>query len=159
MATSTVPTRSSSKGAGATAATAGLRTLALLLGVFFLFLGLGKIGWLLDSSILAQRLQGWLANAPAQSVRWYIETFALPGVPLFARLVPLAELATGLALIVGFWPRLVAGLACAMVLNFHFAMGSYFTMDVLTDGAALPVLGGLLALAIGGARLPWSVRP
>jgi hypothetical protein len=28
----------------------------------------------------------------------------------------------------------------------------------LIDGAGLPVMGGLLALAIGGARLPYSVR-
>jgi uncharacterized membrane protein YphA (DoxX/SURF4 family) len=134
-----------------------LRALALLLGVFFLFQGLNKLPWLLDSSILAERLQNWSRNAePSQ--RWYIETIAAPGVPLFARLVPLAELSTGVALIVGFWPRLAAALALAMVANFHFALGSYFSRDFLIDGAGLPVIGGLLALAIGGGRLPYSVK-
>ena len=139
-------------------ATLALRILALLLGVFFVFQGLGKLPWLLDSGILAERLQNWLGNAPADSVRWYIETIARPGVPLFARLVPLAELSTGVALVVGFWPRLFAALALAMVANFHFVLGSYFSWEFLNDGAGLPVMGGLLALVIGGGRLPWSVR-
>ena len=135
-----------------------LRILALLLGVFFVFQGISKLPWLFDSSILAGRLQDWLGGAPADSVRWYIETIARPGLPLFARLVPLAELSTGVALVLGFWPRLFAALALAMVVNFHFALGSYFSWEFLIDGAGLPVMGGLLALVIGGARLPWSVR-
>ena len=79
----------------------GFRVLALMLGVFFVFNGLDKLAWFADSSILAQRLDGWLQGA-APSTRWYLETVAAPGVPLFARLVPLAELSTGLALILGF---------------------------------------------------------
>ena len=86
----------------------GLRALALMLGVFFVFHGLDKISWLTDSSLLAQRLEGWLQEA-ALTTRWYIETVAVPGVPLFARLVPIVEMATGAALILGFWTRMVAG--------------------------------------------------
>ena len=157
MATPTVKARPTSSRAGAPAA--ALRALALLLGVFFLFQGLNKLSWLLDSAIFAERMQTWLRNAPAPAVRWYIETIAIPGVPLFARLVPLAELTAGAALIVGFWPRIIAALAFAMVLNFHFALGSFYSLEFLRDGAGLPVLGGLLAIVIGGARLPWSVRP
>jgi uncharacterized membrane protein YphA (DoxX/SURF4 family) len=136
-----------------------LRLLALLLGAFFVSRGVDKLAWFLDSSILSERLQGSMRNAPAPSVHWYIETIAMPGVPLFARLVPLAELATGVALILGFWPRLVAALALAIVANVHFALGSYFSREFLIDGTGLPVMGALLALAVGGARLPWSVRP
>jgi hypothetical protein len=46
-----------------------------------------------------------------------------------------------------------------MVLNFHFALGSFFDWGALRDAALLPVVGGLLALAISSARLPWSVKP
>lgn len=134
----------------------GLRALALMLGVFFLFNGLGKLAWFADSSILAQQLQGWLQDA-APSTRWYLDTVAAPGVPLFARVVPLAELSTGVALILGFWTRLVAALACLMVANFHFARGLFYDEAFLIDGVGLPVLGGLLALALGGSRLPFSV--
>jgi uncharacterized membrane protein YphA (DoxX/SURF4 family) len=155
MATTLKPRTSSSK---ASPAAVGLRVLALLLGVFFIFQGLNKVQWLFDGSILAERLQNWMRSA-IPSVRWYLETFAIPGVPLFARLVPLAELTTGIALVVGFWPRLIAGLALVMVANFHFGLGSYFSMEFLRDGAGLPVMGALLAIIIGGARLPWSVRP
>jgi uncharacterized membrane protein YphA (DoxX/SURF4 family) len=146
---------SSSPGQAATA----LRVLAVLLGVFFVFQGLNKLPWLLDSGILAERLQGWMRNAPAPTVRWYIETIAMPGVPLFARLVPLAELSTGISLIVGFWTRVVAMLALVMVANFHLALGSYFSVEFMRDGAGPPVMGALLALAIGGVRLPWSLKP
>ena len=86
-----------STGAGGVGAY-GLRALALMLGVFFLFNGLDKLAWFADSSVLAQRLEGWLQDA-APSTRRYLEIVAAPGVPVFARLVPLAELTTGLALI------------------------------------------------------------
>jgi uncharacterized membrane protein YphA (DoxX/SURF4 family) len=152
-----IRTRANSSPASGPAATA-LRLLALLLGVFFLFQGLNKLPWLMDAGILGERLGNWMRNAPP-SVRWYLETFAIPGVPLFARLVPLAELGTGIALVIGFWPRLVAALGLVMVANFHFALSSYYSMEFFRDGAGLPVMGGLLALAIGGARLPWSVKP
>jgi uncharacterized membrane protein YphA (DoxX/SURF4 family) len=149
--------RTSNNAAAGSAATA-LRTLALLLGVFFLFQGLNKVAWLMDSGILAERLANWMRNAPP-AVHWYLERLAMPGVPLFARVVPLAELGTGLALICGFWPRMVAAFALVMVANFHFALSSYYSLEFFRDGAGLPVMGGLLALAIGGARLPWSIRP
>jgi uncharacterized membrane protein YphA (DoxX/SURF4 family) len=134
----------------------GLRALALMLGVFFIFNALDKLAWFADSGILAQRLEGWLQEA-APSTRWYIETVAKPGVPLFARLVPLAAFSTGVALILGFWTRLAAVVAFFMVANVHFARGFFYEWEFLIDGTGLPVLGGLLALAIGASRLPFSV--
>lgn len=133
----------------------GVRVLAVMLGVFFLFNGLDKLAWFTDSSLLAARLEGWLQNAPP-ATRWYIETVAAPGVPLFAKLVPLTELSTGVALIIGFWTRLVATLAFFMVLNFHFARGFIFDPEFLIDGTGFPVLGGLLVLALGRWTLPFS---
>lgn len=140
-------------GSGAT----GLRLLALCLGAFLIFQGLGKIAWFTDSGPLNAALQGWLKDA-APTSRWYLETVAIPGVPMFARLVALGELAGGAALLLGFWPRLAAAAAFLMVLNFHVASGAIFQYRFLTNGYGLPVLGGLLALAIGGSRLPWTVR-
>jgi len=145
----------SARGSGGSGALA-LRVLGLALGLFFLFNGLTKVSWLFDSSILADRFDGWLENAPP-AVRWYIETLAAPGVPLFARIVPIAELSTGAALILGFWTRLAAFLALMMVANFNFARGMFHSGEILTDGVGFPVLGGLLALAIAGSRLPFSV--
>ena len=127
-----------------------------MLGVFFISNGLDKLEWFADSSVLAQILEGWAQDAAA-STSWYLETVAAPGVPLFARLVPLANLSTGVALILGFWTRLVAALAFLMVMNFHFAGGSFYEWKFLMDSAGLPVLGGLLALAFDGSRLPFSM--
>jgi len=134
----------------------GLRLLACLLGVFFIFNAVDKIAWLGDSSVLAARLAGWLEHAPP-ATRWYIETVAMPGVPLFARLVPIAEATTGAALVLGFWTRLAAIVAFLMVANFHVARGFIYDPAFLIDGTGLPVLGGLLALVLGGSNLPFSV--
>ena len=135
----------------------GLAVLRVLLGVFFLFEGINKWPWLFDHAPLAARLQEWLPSAFSAN-RWYLSTVCLPWVHVFARLVMLGELAGGLALIFGVWTRLTAALTFLMVLNFLFASGALFQYRFLTNGYGLPVLGGLLALAIGGARLPWSLR-
>lgn len=135
----------------------GLAVLRVLLGVFLLFEGINKWSWLLDHAPLTARLQEWLSTAFSAN-RWYITTVCLPWASVFARLVMLGELAAGLALIVGVWTRLAAVLAFLMVLNFHFASGALFQYRFLTNGYGLPVLAGLLALAIGGAKLPWSLK-
>lgn len=135
----------------------GLVGLRLCLGVFFLLMGTGKRAWLMSSAPLRGELSQWAEQAPAIS-RAYIETVALPGVEVFARLVPLGELAVGVALVVGGYTRLAATLALLMVLNFHFASGIMFTYGYLTNGYGPPVLGGLFALALGGASLPLSLR-
>ena len=133
-----------------------LRLLSLAMGVFLLFMGLDKIGWLADSSLLVRQLEEWrgMVRPPA---RWYLETVALPGAPVLARVVVLAELAAGLALLLGLNVRLAAGLALLMIVNFHFAADVLFRFSYLTNAYGLPVLGSLLALAVGGTRLPLSV--
>ena len=134
----------------------GLRVLSILLGIFVLCMGLDKIDWLMDSSILLRRLQEWRGSAPPAS-RWYLETIAIPGAPVFARLVLLGKLAAGAALILGVRVRLAAAVTCVMVLNFHFASDVLLHSSYLTNAYGLPVLGGLLALAIGGSKLPFSL--
>ena len=136
----------------------GLTLLRICIGVFFLFEGIGKIGWLTDTSILSGQLAGWAQAVPAAS--WnhlYLEKVAMPYVTVFARLVPLGELTTGLALIAGFWTPLFAFLGFFMALNFQFASGALFKYSILTSGYGLPVLGATLGLAVGGVRLPWSI--
>ena len=89
--------------------------------------------------------------------RWYLDTIAIPGAPVFARVVLLSELSAGTALILGFQVRLAAMLALVMVINFHVAADVIFRYSYLTNAFGPPVLGGLLALAIGGVRLPFSL--
>lgn len=133
-----------------------LRVLSLALGTFLLFMGLDKLDWFLDAGFLTRRLQEWQGTARPM-VRWYLETIALPGAPIFARLVPLAELATATALILGIRVRWAAALALLMILNFHFASDIIFRYDYLINAYGLPILGGLAALALGGKRLPMSL--
>jgi len=137
----------------------GLTITRMFLGVFFIAEGLTKYRWFFNSSILAGRLQNWLEAAPAgSSSHWYLEHVTLPGVALFARLVPLGELSCGVALLLGFQTSLFAFIAFLLVLNFHFASRAMFQLAFLTNGYGLPVLGSTLGLALGGVRLPWSVR-
>ena len=137
----------------------GLVIIRICLGVFFLFEGLGKFGWFLDAGILNSRLAGWLADAAVGSTsRWYLEHVAMHGTAIFARVVPLGEITAGLALITGVWTRTAALLAFLMVLNFHIASGALFKYAFLTNGYGLPVLAATLGLAVGGVRLPLSLR-
>ena len=69
-----------------------------------------------------------------------------------------ARSTSGLALVLGFWTPLFAFVAFFMALNFQIASGALFKYSFLTSGYGLPVLGATLALAIGGVRLPWSIR-
>lgn len=133
-----------------------LRVLSIALGVFLLFMGLDKIGWFLDDGFLTRRLQEWRGTV-GPLARWYLDTVAIPGAPVFARVVPLAELSTATALLLGVWVRWAAALAMLMVINFHFAAGLIFRYDYLINAYGLPILGGLAALALGGKKLPMSL--
>jgi len=135
----------------------GLVALRVCLGVFFFFEALGKIGWFASSAVLRSRFTEWVGHVGPMS-RAYLETVCIPGVEVFARLVPLGEFAVAAAFLLGGYTRAAAATALLMVLNFHFASGVMFQYGYLTNGYGLPVLGGLLALALGGAGLPLSVR-
>ena len=135
----------------------GLRALSLFMGLFLILMAGQKVGWLLDSSALMAELERWRGLASGSSLR-YLEAVCIPYAPIFARIVPLAEFAAGAALMVGFSVRLTAALALLMVLNFHFASGIMFTWGYLWNGYGPPVVGGLLALSIGGRALPFSLR-
>ncbi len=134
----------------------GLRLLSAILGVFLISMGFGKLDWAADSSLLENELRNWWGPAPAIS-KLYIDWFAMPLHPVLARLVLLGELTTGLALVAGYRLRLAALAALFMILNFHFAMGLLFSSAYLTNGYALPVVGGLAAVAVGARRLPYSL--
>lgn len=137
----------------------GLAIVRVFLGVFLIFMGFNKHQWFFDSSILAGQLNGWLdAAAPGSVSRWYLERIALPGLAAFARLVPLGEMVSGVALVVGFWTPIFAFISFFMVLNFAVASGVIFTYSYLTNGFGLPVLGSTLGLAVGGVRTKWSIR-
>lgn len=137
----------------------GLAIIRVCLGVFFLFGGLMKYRWFVNSAILSAQLHRWVeASGAGSTSRWYLEHVAVPGLPVFARLVPLGEMLCGLALIVGFWTPWVAFMAFFMVMNYHVASGAIFRFDFLTNGYGLPIVGSTLGLAVAARRLPWSIR-
>ena len=148
--------RAQNPAGSANAQALGLMLIRITVGTYLFFMGVGKVRWLLDSTPLANQLSIWSAQATPLS-HWYLERI-LPGTPVFARLVPLAEMAGGLALATGFWTRLVAGAMFLMILNYQLAAGAMFSYTYLTNANGLPLLGSLLGLVIGGGRLPFSVK-
>lgn len=133
-----------------------LLVVRLGLGVFFFFEGWDKLPWMSHPDMLTEILRRW-ADAGGPSARWYIEAILLPGVSVFARLVFLAEVGAGLALFFGFWTRPVAILTLLMVLNIHFAHSSLFQYGFLSKGDGLPILSGLLAVAIASKGIPFNL--
>jgi uncharacterized membrane protein YphA (DoxX/SURF4 family) len=138
----------------------GLTVVRICIGAFFIFEGVGKIRWFTDSSILAGQFAEWSQAAAAGSIpQMYMQRIAIPGVALFARLVPLGELTCGAALVLNVWTPLFAFIAFFMALNFQIASGAVFKYSFLTSGYGLPVLGSTLALALAGASKPKPKQP
>jgi uncharacterized membrane protein YphA (DoxX/SURF4 family) len=137
----------------------GLSIIRICIGIFFIAEGVGKWRWFAEPSILANQLAGWHQGVAAGSMSAvYLERAAIPYASILARLVPLGEICSGIGLVAGIWTPLCALIAFFMAFNFQFASGALFKSSFLTSGYGLPVLGSTLALAIGGVRLPWSVR-
>lgn len=138
-------------GAGKTsgrAQAAALMLLRVLMGVFMFFFGLEKAAWIMDATPLTTHLSSWLLDAPPVS-RWYLERI-IPGAPVFARTVPLSAMLGGLALALGFWTRMAALISLVAVLSLQLGAGSMFRYTYLMDASGLPLVGGLLALIVGG---------
>jgi len=135
-----------------------LAMLRIAIGVFFIAESLQKLRWFVDPSILADTLTGWSHGVPATSISAGYLKIVTPAVAVLARLVPLGEFVSGLALVLGFWTPLFAFVAFFMALNFQIASGAVFKYSFLTSGYGLPVLGSTLALAFGGVHLPWSIK-
>ena len=136
--------------AGGRAQAAALVLLRFFLGVFIFFFGLDRVSWLLDATPLAAQPSSWLVDAPLAS-RWYLDRI-IPGAPVFARVVPLAAMVGGIALAFGFWTRIAAAVSLVIVLSLQLAAGSMFRYSYLMDASGLPLVGGLLALLVGGAN-------
>ena len=65
----------------------------------------------------------------------------------------------GIALAFGFWTRIAAAVSLVVVLSLQLAAGSMFRYSYLMDASGLPLVGGLLALMIGGERRNEKRRP
>ena len=135
---------------GGRAQRVALALLRVCLGVFMFCFGLERVSWLLNATPLSTQLSSWLVDAAPLS-RWYLERL-IPGAPVFARLVPLGAMISGLALTFGFWTRIAAAMSLVVVLSLQLGAGSMLRLTYLMDAAGLPLVGGLLALMIGGER-------
>jgi uncharacterized membrane protein YphA (DoxX/SURF4 family) len=134
-----------------------LRIVTLGVGIFFLFMSLNKIDWLANPDLLAQRFQRWLPTA-AWYAQPYLRWVAIPGADVFARLVPIGEFCTALAMLTGVYTQYAAIIALFMILNFHVATSSFSSVDFLRDGTGPPLFAGLIALAFVKGPLPYSLR-
>jgi uncharacterized membrane protein YphA (DoxX/SURF4 family) len=124
--------------------------LRVAMGVFMFFFGLERASWLLDATPLVTQFAAWLPDASPAS-RWYLERM-IPGAPVLARLVPLGTMMSGIALALGLWTRFAAAISLVLVLSLQLGAGSMFRYAYLMDANGLPLIGGLIALVVGGER-------
>ena len=134
-----------------------LRVVTVGLGIFFLAMSYNKLAWLGDPTQLAARFQRWLPNASPYA-HVYLQYVAIPGGVAFARIVPIAEFLTAISLLSGVYTNVAAIAALFMILNFHTATSSFSSIEFLRDGTGPPMFAALIALAIAGHRLPYSLR-
>jgi uncharacterized membrane protein YphA (DoxX/SURF4 family) len=134
-----------------------LRVVALGVGVFFLAMSYNKRAWLGDPALLTRRFQQWLPNASPYA-QLYLQYVAIPGGSIFARVVPIAEFLTGLSMLTGVYTNVAAVMALFMILNFHIATSSLSSIAFLSDATGPPMFAALIALAVAGRDLPFSLR-
>src|SRR5262245_1470235 len=103
---------------------AALRLITIGLGIFFVAMSYNKVAWLSDPAQLTDRFQHWLPTASPYA-RVYLQTIAIPGGLLFARIVPIAEFLTALSMFTGVMTNVAAGAALFMILNFHTATSAF----------------------------------
>ena len=58
---------------------------------------------------------------------------------MFARLIPVGAMLGGIALVLGCWTRMAAGLSLLVVLSIQVAAGSIFRYAYLTEVNGLPL--------------------
>jgi len=102
----------------------GLALLRIGLGVELAIWAWAKTseGWLEDGSALAEVLAGYLPQSQTEYAR-FLESFVLPNVDLFAKLVTLAEWTAAGALVLGLFTRAGALLAMWLMVNFMLMRG------------------------------------
>jgi uncharacterized membrane protein YphA (DoxX/SURF4 family) len=135
----------------------GLAALRVCLGVFLLAESYFKLRWLLNAEALTTKANDWARNANHYN-EWALHHLLLPYVSIWSRAIMLGEVCLGLGLLLGVFTRPLAIVAFLGSLAFCFLTGILFHVTFLIDGLGLPLVGATLALAIGGGRLPWSLR-
>lgn len=136
-----------------------LLPLRLYLGVFFLIAGFGKVkgGWLSDSSILGDMLRK-SADAETYPYGFYRAFFhgvIEPNIGLFAFMVVLGEICSGLAFLTGTLTRWACLGAGFMLLNFFIAFDQgLFDMKGSTTRMFLTMM---LVVFLGNGGLAYGV--
>ena len=121
--------------------------LRFAVAILFIHLGYTKVnnGWLSNSEPLKNSLSRFEQNAPPAS-KWYLEKIAKPGVQVWSKLICLGELALGISLLVGFLLRLSTFLGSFMVINFHVANGTLFSLSFFGSPWAILIIASLVVL-------------
>ncbi|MDE3056333.1 MAG: DoxX family membrane protein [Bacteroidota bacterium] len=124
--------------------------LRIVVGIFFIGEGLGKLGWYSSSEFLKLDLDRFAQNAPAVSA-WYQRHVAYPGIEAWARLIPTGEMLIGIALVIGVLTLPVLIAAFLLVLNFNLTNGVLFSWRFFSNPYALLLLSCILMLINGKA--------
>ena len=138
----------------------GLAIVRVCLGVFFIAEALSKFRWFMDSSILGRSASPAGSPSPprGRAAARISSTSRFRARCISPGSCRSASSAAARRCWSGSGRRSFAFIAFLLALNFDFASGQLLRLSFLTNGYGLPVLGPTLGLAIGGVRLPWSIR-
>lgn len=128
--------------------------LRLVLAGLFLHLGIGKIdgGWLQSPEQLLGALNNFHQKATGVQL-WYLDHIAIPYASVWSKLMAIGETAIGVSLLLGLLVRLSSAVGILMVLNFHAANGSLYSLNFFgSPWAALLIAGFAVSFLAGAGR-------
>lgn len=124
--------------------------LRICIGLFFVSMGLDKIGWLHDAGPLMEDLDRFLRRSSGiQS--WYLEHVAIPYAQVWARLIFLGETLIGISLLAGLLTRLSSSVGILMVANFHLANGTILSLSFFQSAYAIVLMTSLAVIFLSRA--------
>lgn len=106
-------------------------------GAFWLMHGIPKFTHSSDFMPPGGMMTGFLNNAITHTsgpYQWFLTSVVLPNAGLFAELVRLGEVMTGLLLLLGLFTRVGAVIGILLSLNYLTASGDFSHMSVLLSG-------------------------
>jgi thiosulfate dehydrogenase [quinone] large subunit len=83
--------------------------------------------------------------------QWYLTSVAVPGVETWARLIPMGEMAIGVALILGLLTLPTLIVSSLLVINYQIATGTLFSPAFFFSPYALLLLSTILILMFSKA--------
>ena len=126
--------------------------LRLAIAGLFLSVGLEKIndGWLYNAEPLTTALNNYHEKASGAQLS-YLDHVAIPYAGLWSKLMAVGETALGISLLLGLLVRLSTLIGIIMVISFHAANGTLYSINFFGSPWGALLLAGMLVMFLSRA--------